>query len=380
MNTPPIVINAILLGRGRESGVERCIRGLVEALARYGRLPYRIYAAPGSELSHLESDRFQIETVGFPVRSRGLRILWEQTVLPLVLRRRPPALMHAPGYIAPLAAPPPVVLTVYDLVALRFPQWASRANAWHYRCLMPAAIRRAKAVVTPSMTVRHEIIRYFRLPENKVHVIAPAVAPVFWETPPAAFAGEIRERYRLPSRFLLYAGNIEPKKNTEGLLKAYARLCRTDPETPPLVMVGKRAWKSDSFVRYRRELGLASRVRCLGPLPDGELNVIYRQAGMLLMPSWYEGFGLPSLEAMACGTPVIVSTGGALPETVGDAAVRLEPDDTDAWIQTMRALRDDPERRARMIERGRRHAGHYTVAAVAEKHETLYRNIMYENQ
>ncbi len=375
MNTRPIVINAVLLGHGRESGVERCIRGLLEALARYGRLPYRVYCAPGSDLAHLVSDRFSVETVGFPVRSRGLRILWEQTVLPLVLRREASALLHAPGYVAPLAAPPPVVLTVYDLVALRFPQWAARANACHYRCLMPAAIRRARAIVTPSTTVRDDVIQRFRLPQSKVHVIAPAVAPLFFETPSVDQTESVRRHYRLPPQFLLYVGNIEPKKNTEGLLNAYARLCRIDRETPPLVMVGELAWKSQSFVRRRRQLGLNARVLCLGPLPDRDLHLIYGLATLLLMPSWYEGFGLPSLEAMACGTAVIVSTGGALPETVGDAAACLDPGNEAVWSQTIHKLLKDAGLRARMTKQGRNHARQYTATAVAEQHETLYRAI-----
>ncbi len=376
MNPGTIDINAVLLGRSRESGVERCIRGLLEALAIHGRLRYRVYNAPGSDLTHLAGERFSIETIRFPVRSRFLRIVWEQTLLPLTLRRRSPALLHAPGYIAPLAASSPVVLTVYDLVALRFPQWAARANAWHYRCLMPSAIRRAAAVVTPSATVRDDVVQRFRLPESMVHVIAPAVAPLFFDPPPDTHTAAVRRRYGLPPRFMLYVGNIEPKKNTEGLLNAYARLCRVERDTPPLVMVGKLAWKSQGFVQLRRELGLISRVPCLGALPDDDLRVIYRLATLLLMPSWYEGFGLPPLEAMACGTPVIVSTGGALPETVGDAAVCIEPGNQTAWSRAMLELLNDAGRRACMTERGLAHVKRYSASAVAEQHETLYRKVM----
>ncbi len=375
MNHDTIAINAVLLGGGRESGVERCIRGLLEALAMHGKYRYRVWAAAGSHLDPLACDRFQIDPVVVPFRSRCLRIAWEQIWLPLKLRRMPHALLHAPGYIAPLAAPPPRVLTVYDLVALRFPHWASGPNAVHYRLMLPASVRRAAAVVTPSTAVREELVRRFCVRESNIHVIAPAVADVFREPSPRAELETVRRRYGLPSRFMLYAGNIEPKKNTEGLLNSYARLRHQRPDVPPLVMVGELAWKTQTFLRRRRELGLEPWVPCVGSVPDQDLRAIYGMAIMLLMPSWYEGFGLPPLEAMACGTPVISSNGGALPETVGSAALVVDAGNETDWVNAMDSLLDDPARREEFSRRGLRHVQQYTAKEVARRHETLYRSV-----
>ncbi len=378
MNDDTIAINAVLLGGDRESGVERCIRGLLEALAMYGKYRYRIWTAADSKLDHLVCDRFEINSVVFPFRSRGMRIAWEQICLPLTLRRMSPALFHAPGYIAPWTAPSPRVVTVYDLVALRFPRWAARSNVGHYRLMLPSSIRRATAIVTPSTIVREDLMQRFRLQASNVFVIAPAVANVFRELPTQAETEIVRHRYGLPSRFMLYAGNIEPKKNTEGLLNSYARLRYQRPDVPPLVMVGKCAWKSQTFMRRRRELGLESWVPCLGPVPDADLRTIYRLAIMLLMPSWYEGFGLPPLEAMACGTPVISSNGGALPETVGDAALVVDAGNETDWVNTMDSLLDDSAQRTELSHRGLQHAQQFTARNVARRHETLYKEVKRE--
>lgn len=364
-------INAVLLGGGRESGVERCIRGLIEALHAHGSLSYRVWVRPSADLGLPETDRFKVVKTHFACRSRALRILWEQVMLPLHLRRGRAGVLHAPGYVAPLIAPRPVILTVYDLVALRFPQWAATANAWHYRCLLPASVRRAAVVVTPSNTVRDDIRERFGLPAESVNVIAPAVNPLFANEPTETEIEAVTRRFQLPSDYLLYVGNIEPKKNTGGLLEAYARLRRRQAGVPPLLIVGALAWKSGDIAGRMRELDLEQAVVFTGPVSDVELRVIYRRAVLLVMPSFYEGFGLPPLEAMACGTPVVSSSGGALPETVGEAALVVEPD-VPGLEQGLACMLSDGPLRERLRARGRVHAARHRPADVALQHDALY--------
>src|SRR5262249_32332060 len=212
----------------------------------------------------------------------------------------------------------------HDLVPLRLPGLVPARHRWAVRCLLGGALRRADRVIAVSETTRGEGLTRYRLPAERVVVVPEAAAPHFAPPTPSAQAAA-RARYGLSRPYVLFVGFLEPKKNLGALLEAVARLCRAgtwgDTE---LIVVGAPGWGPDP-VRRAHALGLASAVRFVGAVPDGDLPALYGGALAFAFPSLWEGFGLPALEAMAAGAPVVASNRGALPEVTAGAALLVDP-------------------------------------------------------
>ena len=264
-----------------------------------------------------------------------------------------------------------VVMTVHDTMALKhpdliFPNWRGRATWWLKE---RAAIRRADRVVTVSRTARRDILDWWRLPEAAVGVIPEGPSEAFTPRPPGPESDAVLRRHGLDParRFLLYVGGLSPHKNLLRLIEAYHR-CGA-PGDADLVLVGDLGDVFHTHVPALREavarLGLSGRVRFAGFVPDDELAHLNSRAYALIQPSLAEGFGLPPLEAMACGTPVLASRAGSLPEVVGDAGRFFEPTDVDAIAGSIRRLLDDPADRDRLARRALERARLYTWDAAA---------------
>jgi len=369
-----IALDAMLLG-GRRSGVEQAILSLARALAETGRETYRLYAPGAFRGNGLSSNHFRISRSRLPVGLRPVRIFWEQCLFPLILARDGADLLHAPGYIAPLAARPPVVLTVYDLIALRFPRLCTASNALHYRLLLPASVRKAAGIIVPSRTTRDDLVRFDPRTADRIRVIPPGLDPSFRGRQQGAGSDPVRRTYGLAGPYILFVGRTEPKKNVETLVEAFAVLKRDGRLPHKLVLAGARGWAHDAVVRRVRRLGLEQEVVCTGFVPAALLPDLYGMADVFVFPSLYEGFGLPPLEAMACGTPVIVSDRGALPETTGSAAVRADPRDPAALARAVREVLTDAGLKSRLIAGGLRHAADFSWDKAAAATEQFYRDM-----
>jgi glycosyltransferase involved in cell wall biosynthesis len=232
------------------------------------------------------------------------------------------------------------------------------------RLLLPGALRRAARVIAVSEATRAELLARYRLPAEKVHVVPEAAAPHFAPPPPAEIA-RVRARYRLAGPYVLFVGLLEPKKNLGALLAAVAR-CRASGGwgAARLALAGEAGW-GDGLPAHVSRLGLDDAVSFLGPVPDGELPALYAGAEAFVFPSLWEGFGLPVLEAMAAGAPVVASRRGALPEVAGDAAVLTEPEPAPLAEALARVLGDAGLRerlRAAGLERARAFSWQRTAA------------------
>lgn len=334
------------------SGVETAIANLARALARGGREDYLLYLPDNAPLEELDSPHFQTRRCHLPARSRLLRMAWEQFVLPRLLRRDRIDLLQAPGYLAPLRAGVPVVITVYDLIALRFPRLCTPANTLNYRCQLPSSIRRAAGIIVPSEATRRDLVTLFPAAASKVRVIPLGIGREFGAGADAARGEALRGRYALPDRFVLFVGQLEPKKNVAGLVRGFAALRADGHRKHKLVIAGSRGWGCAEFERAVRELGLEQDVIFPGFIPAADLPALYSLADLFVFPSLYEGFGLPPLEAMACGVPVVVSNRGSLPEIVGDAALLVDPLDANALAQAMRNLLTQDDLRRTQVQKG----------------------------
>ena len=300
------------------------------------------------------------------------KTLWMQTVLPWLLTRLRTDVCHFTNGVASLWTPCPSVVTIHDMTLWLFPQHHYRRRLLAMRPLMPLAARRATAIIAVSHSTKRDIVRILGVPESKVHVIYEAPAPCFRPLTSSPKLEEVRRRYRLPQRFVLYVGTIEPRKNLVRLLEAFAHLRQGRAIPHALILAGHRGWKDETVFATVERLGVQDAVRFLGYVPEDDLVALYNLADVLVFPSLYEGFGLPVLEAMACGTPVVTSPRGSLQEVAGDAAVFVDPTEVGSIAEGLRRILKDPAEREALRARGLAHASRFTWEAAALRTWQLY--------
>ena len=267
----------------------------------------------------------------------------------------------APSPLMPTRLPRSVIrlVTVHDVVWLRYPQTMATANLWIHRLWAARSIRSADFVMTDSISTRDDVINLLGIRADKVKVVYSAAPPQYRPLSPQP--ASIPPRYALPARYMLAVGTLEPRKNLRAVLKAIRLLKDRSQPRCTLVMAGGSGWKQASMQRALDEYGLdGDDVRILGYVPDEHLPELYSGAQLLLFPSLYEGFGLPPLEAMACGTPVISSDAVCMPEILGDAALFVPPHDVEGFAAAIVRLLSQPALRAELSQRGLQRARRFT--------------------
>jgi glycosyltransferase involved in cell wall biosynthesis len=277
----------------------------------------------------------------------------EQIKIPLDLVRERAHLLHEPHYVLPAATRCRTVVTIHDCIHLMFPQYLPGSLAHLYaRTTMWIAVRRSDRILTVSDASKRDILRFFDVPEEKVEVIHNAIDERFLVPPDEAQVDRIRQRYQLDHPFLLYVGNIKPHKNLERLIEAFGRARAGGMGDLRLIIIGDELSKYPPLRQAVHRHRLDAHVRFLGFQPHDRLAVFYRLARAFVFPSLYEGFGLPPLEAMACGTPVVTSNVSSLPEVAGGAALLVDPYDPASIADGItRAVTDEPLRTS-LIGRG----------------------------
>lgn len=304
----------------------------------------------------------------------------EQVRIPLDLRREKIDLFHAPHYVLPPLTPCKAVVTIHDCIHLRFPQYLPNRLGYAYaRSSMWMATHRANRVLTVSEASKRDILRYCRIPDGKIDVIYNALDDRLGETPTPEEIERVCERYQLNAPYVLYAGNIKPHKNLERLIESFHML-RQDPDLAhvKLLIIGDEISKYATLRRAVHRYKLHKHVRFFGFVPDKTLAVLYRLARVFVFPSLYEGFGLPPLEAMASGTPVITSNVSSLPEVVGDAAVLIDPLDASAISQAIRRVLMDSDLREDLRQRGLRRVHEFSWERSVRRVREIYDEVLGE--
>ncbi len=370
-----VVLNGMLLA-GSFSGVQRAIWELARSLSQTGSGAYTFVLPWDAQVEGFCGERFFTRRVACPGRVRLLRILWEHVRLPQLALREEADLIHAPGYVGPLCSRVPTVVTLYDVLALVRPEWCTRLNACHYRMLLPISARRAAGIIVPSEQTRRDVLASMPQVRVPLAVIPLGVGKEFRRLEDSRTLVAARERYARGRSFILSVGRIEPKKNFLRLVEAFAELRRAGISRHLLLLVGPWAWDGPRVRRRIRQLGLEQEVVLTGSIPDADLIALYNLADVFVFPSLFEGFGMPPLEAMACGTPVVASQRAALPETVGDAALWVDPDDVGALAGAIRAVIENQALRRNLIAGGLRHSASFSWEKTAERTEAFYRDIL----
>jgi glycosyltransferase involved in cell wall biosynthesis len=314
--------------------------------------------------------------VTFPSPPRPLRLGWEQWVVPWRFGRRPRGyrLLHAVAGVAPVLCNVPLVLTVPDLTFRLSPQDLHPRARLYFGTLVPASIRRARRVMVSSAAVRQQVIDLYRIAPDRV-VAIPLCAESFFRPPSADHVVETRKRFRLPERYLLYVGTIDSRKDLPRLRAAYD-LLPPDCADVALVFAGRTAFGAERLVRQLARPPKRGHVIMLDYVPRETLPALYAGASVFVYPSRYEGFGLPVLEAMACGAPVIVSSDAALAELVGEAGVVLQTGTPGELTQAIERLLRSDASRAELRQRGQARARDYTPRRLGEATARVYQEAL----
>ena len=279
-------------------------------------------------------------------------------------------LFHATEHLLLPLRSVPTVLTVHDLIFRHLPAHHKLLNRWYLNLTMPLYCRRATHVIAISECTRRDLVAAYGLPPEKVTVVHEAAAPHFRPQPPEAVVA-VRTRYGLPARYLLFAGTIEPRKNLARLLEAF-EVIQAEGLSDGLVIVGRKGWLYGDFFARLEQSPVRDAVFFPGYVPDDDLPAIYTGAQALVFPSLYEGVGLPVLEAMACGVPVVASNASSIPEVGGEAALYFDPTNVEAMIETIRRLLLDADLQDELRMRGPTQAARFSWTQAAVETEAVY--------
>ncbi len=315
----------------RTGGISTYIVRLIEALERLDfEHPYVVFHSRKAREALVP--RFRRADLWTPCHHR-----LERLALSVELARFGLDLLHSPDFIPPLRGARRHVITVHDLNFLFYPQYLTADSLRYYNGQIAAAVKQADHIFADSEATKRDLITLLHVPAEQITVHLLGVDEQFQPQPPAEIT-RVRAALNLPPEYLLYVGTFEPRKNIAGLIEAYAQL---PADGPPLVLAGNRGWLFEETMQQIERLKLGERVLWREKIPQADLPGLYSGASLLLTPSFYEGFGLPALEAMACGTIPIVSNRGSLPEVVGEVGLQVNPDDTaDIAGAISRALSD----------------------------------------
>ena len=303
------------------------------------------------------------------------KIRLEQIVAPRRAAEAGAAVLHYPYFAAPLASSVPVVATVHDLIPVLLPAYRGSPLVRLYSALVCAGVRRARLVIADSESTRRDVLRHLDISPARVRVIPLAASSRFSQAPGPAEREAVQRRYALPPRFALYVGGLDQRKNVPRLIEAFA-LARQRRSLPHyLVIVGSRRPPSRLFpdpAEAARRAGVKNEVVFPGYVPDEDLPALYSLAEAFVYPSLYEGFGLPPLEAMACGTPVVCSEASSLPEVVGDAGLLVRPADVEGLAEALGQVLVDAKLREELSWRGRRRASQFSWERTARATRQIY--------
>ncbi|MGH2543839.1 MAG: glycosyltransferase family 4 protein [Ardenticatenaceae bacterium] len=364
-----IGIDARILGY-RRAGIGKYTQRLIEQLAALEHEDEFIILRSRKDSDTLvEQSNFRRRTLRTPSHFR-----FEQwSLLPETFFLRLD-LLHSPDFIPPFRRNYKSIITVHDLAFLRFPHFVTTDSAHHYG-LIDQAVRRTDHIIAVSQSTKADLVNLLGADERKVTVIHEAADPTFHPIKDEEMVRAVRKKYGLAERpYIFFLSTIEPRKNLPTLLQAFRKLCDeySHPHDVMLAIAGEEGWLFDNVQKLHHDLELEKHAVFLGRVPQADLPALFNGALVHVHPSYYEGFGLTPLEAMACGTPTITSNVSSLPEVVGDAGLLVPPDEVEEWSGAIYRLLTDDSLRQILREKGLRRAAQFSWEKAAQQHLELY--------
>lgn len=365
-------------GAWQGAGIGRYTRELIRAVLLAAPAEYRFvlcYASgwPGqkppyhADIAELVALRASTTTLAIPLPPRRLTQFWHRFNVPLRIEWLTGAIdmVHAPDFVLPPTGKPGIV-TIHDLSYLVHPECAVPGVRRYLTEAVPPSLARAQVIFADSNSTKNDLVNLLQIASNRVEVVYAAVGAQFVPLSEAVIA-PIRAKYQLPQRFLLTGGTLEPRKNYVRLFEAYAKARQLAADMPPLLVFGRKGWMFEDSMAAPARLGIGEFVRFIDFVDDKDLPALYNLAWGFVYPSIYEGFGLPPLEALACGTPTMVSNVSSLPEVVGAAAIQVSPTDIDMMAAQLVVLTHDAVLRATLRTTGPVQANLFCWHAAAQQ-------------
>ena len=371
-----IGLNAHLLSFSqsyRRAGVSRYIQSLLTHLPQVDHdLDYVCFL--GDSRAHYPGWRERYSR--WRTEAPPARILWEQLAQPWAARREKLDLLHVPAYVGPIQRSCPLVVTILDLSFYVYPELFRPFNRMYLQKLTRRTVERAQGIIAISKSTRDDLVRILGVPEERVTVVLNGVGQDMLPIESQEQLRDLRRRHGLPERMILFLGTLEPRKNISTLLEAYSLLRDRRAVPHHLVIAGGKGWYYEEIYATVERLGLQDKVIFPGYVPQSELALWYNVADLFVYPSLYEGFGFPPLEAMACGTPVVVSNTSSLPEVVGDAGLVVDPLDAHALATAISDLLNDPTRYRTFQKASLSRAKRFSWRTTAANTANLYHRIL----
>jgi glycosyltransferase involved in cell wall biosynthesis len=382
-----VAINAFSLLRPATGSAEH-LYGLLEGLDRIDEVDDYLLLYPSLDggnvfpMPHL-GPRFRTEKIEGTSARLGIRlgkIWWEQVALRRACAAASVDLLHSPYFASPLYPNVPTVVTIHDVIPLVMPAYGRSLHTRLYMKLVSAAARRASAVLTVSEAAKRDIVRTMSIPAGRVHVAYNAVDPSMRPTTDSVAVEAMRDSFGIAGDYILYFGGFDIRKNVERVIRAYHAARRSFGRPHQLVVAGSLSLVGHPLYPdprpLVRRLGLEAQVVVTGRVSETDKTLLYGAATAFVFPSLYEGFGIPVLEAMACGAPVITSNVSSLPEVAGDAAILVDPTSIEAVADAMVRLVNDPALREELQARGFRRASEFSWDESAVRTLDVYRRVL----
>jgi glycosyltransferase involved in cell wall biosynthesis len=366
-----VLINGLLLN-DQFAGVQYYIENLFNAFSSTNKsLDVDILLTKNYKGNIKTNDISKIDIAG-----RSQRIIFENLMLPKYYKQANYQLYHSPGYILPYFWKYPSVVTIHDLIALNYPEFCQTESTFYFKFFLPHSIKKATQIIAVSNKVKEDILNQFNILPDRINVIYHGINKCFKKIHSENELSRVRLKYNLSERFILFVGNIEPKKNLLRLIKAFYQLKKHSEFKHKLIIVGKNGWKYNSVYNTIEKLRISDEIKFTGYVEEGDLPAIYSLADAFVFPSMYEGFGIPPLEAMACETPVLVSKQGALIETTGGRCLQVDAYNIDDIAKGINTLLTDENLRKRTIEDGKKWIKPFTWERAADLTMKVYEKIL----
>ena len=344
---------------GQKTGFGFYVKNLVENIQKIDKTNKYTLIKPEAEHDLSTPARWWWDQVGFPQKARKSKV----------------DILHQPCFSAPLFYRGKVVVTCHDLIAVFFPQNIPVASRLYFSKWMPFSYRRADEIIAISENTKKDIMSLLKIPTEKIRVIYEAAGPEFCLVKDKKLLAETCRKYKIDSPFILHVGTIEPRKNLEFLVRAYSAVAQNSRIKEKLVITGKKGWYYEGLFKLVEKLGLQNKVIFTGYVEDEDMPALYNAASLFTFPSLYEGFALPPLEAMACGTPVISSNTSSLPEVVGSAGILLPPKDISSWSASITEVLRFGSLRQELKQKSLRQAKKFSWEKTAQQTVDVYREV-----
>ncbi len=368
---PTIGIDASRALVAKRTGTEHYSANLIRALANLPeaqRYSFVLYANIDSEAEAREKLGFDLPP-SWRIRAIPFSRLWTHLRLSWEMATRSPGVLFVPSHVVPLWHPRRTVVTIHDLGYLRYPQAHTRLSRLYLHLSTIFSARAARQVIAISEATRRDLVTNYKINPRKIKVVYHGRDPGFAPVLDGVRIEETAARYGVSKPYCLHVGTLQPRKNLDMLVEAWSRLREKMERPPQLLLAGKRGWLYDSLIRAVESRSMGDLIKFADYVEQGDLPVLYSGALAFTFPSLYEGFGLPPLEAMSCGTPVLASSASSLPEVVGDAGLLLDPQDPGAWSDAVQRIMEEGELRQRLSRKGLERAALFTWERCAR--ETL---------